>query len=624
MRTSRRSSILALGSVLLLGAARQVWADDGPTLYKQLCASCHDTGLARAPTRDVLQALTPERVLTALESGAMLSMASGRTGVERRAIAEYVTGKRFAEALATTPLPTAMCRPTPGEFTNPLAGPVWNGWGVNTQNTRYQDRAMAGLTAADVPKLKLRWAFGFPGELSADAQPTIVGGRIFVGTQSGTVYAMSAATGCVHWVFHAEAAVRAAVTVARLGASTGPAGDRHAAFIGDRAGNVYAVDASTGMLIWKVRVDEHPFARVTASPTFHDGRLYVGVASGEETAGAVADYECCTFRGSLVALNAATGERVWRTYTIEAPTRQAKNAIGTQLWGPSGVPIWSSPAIDTQQKAVYVTTGNNYSGPATERSDAFLAFALDSGKLLWSRQMTAADDWNTSCRLPDQVNCTNKQAPDFDFASPPMLVSLGNGRRALVAGQKSGMVHAIDPDREGRILWQERVGTGGINGGVQWGSATDGANVYVALSDLGRIPVPNSQATVPDPESGGGMFALRLDTGRRVWHTPAPRACRTRERCSPAQSAAVSAIPGVTFSGAIDGHLRAYSATDGKILWDFDTVRSYETTNGVPGRGGSLNVAGPAISGGTVIVNSGYVQNGMPGNVLLAFSVDGK
>jgi polyvinyl alcohol dehydrogenase (cytochrome) len=631
MRATRRSSISTM--CLLLGVASPAWADDGPTLYKQLCASCHDTGLARAPTRDVLQALTPERVLAALESGAMLSMASGRTGVERRAIAEFVTGKTFSAALSTTPSPQAMCRATPGEFANPLAGPNWNGWGVNTQNTRYQDRAMAGLTAAEVPKLKVKWAFGFPGELSADAQPTMAGGRVFVGTQSGAVYALSAATGCVHWVFQADAAVRAAVTIARVGAATSvvtsaatstATSERYAAFIGDRSGNVYAVNAATGALMWRVRVDEHPFARVTGSPTFHNGRLYIGVASGEETAGAVADYACCTFRGSLVALNADSGARVWKTYTIEAPRARAKNAIGTQLWGPSGVPIWSSPAIDVQRNAVYVTTGNNYSGPATAQSDAFLAFDMDSGTILWSRQTTAFDDWNTSCRLPDQVNCTNKEAPDFDFASPPMLVSLGNGRRALVAGQKSGMVHAIDPDREGRVIWQERVGTGGINGGVQWGSAADASNVYVALSDLGRIPVPNSQATVPDPEAGGGMFALRLDTGRRVWHTPPPRACRTRERCSPAQSAAVSAIPGVAFSGSIDGHLRAYSATDGKILWDVDTVQTYVTTNGVPGRGGSLNVAGPAISGGTVIVNSGYVQNGMPGNVLLAFSVDGK
>jgi polyvinyl alcohol dehydrogenase (cytochrome) len=250
---------------------------------------------------------------------------------------------------------------------------------------------------------------------------------------------------------------------------------------------------------------------------------------------------------------------------------------------------------------------------------------MSSGRILWSRQMTAADDWNTSCRLPDQINCTNLEAPDFDFASPPILVRLPSGRRALVAGQKSGMVHALDPDQSGEVIWQMRVGQGGINGGVQWGSAADLTAVYVALSDLGRIPVPNSLATEPDPHAGGGMFALRLDTGQRAWHTPPPAgACRERERCSPAQSAAVSAMPGVVFSGSVDGHLRAFSTATGAIVWDFDTVRSYETVNGIAGRGGSLNVGGPALAGGMLFVNSGYVQNGMPGNVLLAFSVDGR
>jgi polyvinyl alcohol dehydrogenase (cytochrome) len=589
-------------------------------LYKQLCATCHDTGLERAPTRDELQTMSPERVLDALESGVMLSMASGRTGVERRAIAEFVTGKSFSKALSTTPSLEALCRPAQTQFTAAANGAAWNGWGVDTSNSRYQERGAAGFAAADVPRLKLKWAFGFPGELSADAQPTMVGGSVFVGTQSGIVYALSAATGCVHWFFKADAAVRAAVTVGRIEPSAGP---RFAAFIGDRSANLYAVDAGTGQLIWKKEVDDFPFARATSSPVFHNGRLYVGVASGEETAGAVADYECCRFRGSLVALNATTGEQIWKSYTLPEARPTRKNRIGTQLWGPSGAPIWTSPAIDVKRNAIYVTTGNNYSEPATPNSDAFVAFDLNSGRILWSRQVTADDAWNTSCRLQDKINCDNVDAPDFDFASPPILVNLANGRRALVAGQKSGVVHAVDPDRDGEILWQTRVGKGGINGGVQWGSAADQSNVYVALSDIGRIPVPNSQATEPDPKAGGGMFALRLDNGRQVWHTPPPP-CGDRKRCSPAQSAAVSAVPGVVFSGSVDGHLRGFSTSNGAILWDFDTVRTYETINGVAARGGSLNVAGPAISGGTLFVNSGYVQNGIPGNVLLAFSVDGK
>jgi polyvinyl alcohol dehydrogenase (cytochrome) len=611
----------ACGFALLFLSAAPLTAEDGATLYRQICARCHDPAIDRAPNRDALQAMSPERILAALETGPMISMTSGRTAVERRAIAEFVTGKSFGRALVTTPSPQSMCAARTGNVGNPLAGALWNGWGVNTSNTRYQDRAMAGFTAAEVPRLKLKWAFGFPGDVAADAQPTMAGGRVFVGSQSGNVYALDAATGCVHWFFPAAASVRAAVTIGRVETNGGP---REAAFIGDRVGNVYAVDAATGKLLWKTRADEHPLARVTGSPVLHNGRLYVPVASGEETAGATSDYECCRFRGNLVALNSATGEQIWKTYTIAEEARPTrKNKIGTQLWGPSGAPIWASPAIDVKRNAVYVTTGDNYSDPATLTSDAFLAFDLDSGKLLWSRQMTTADAWNTACRLDDKTNCPDSNGPDFDFASPPILVALGNGRRALVAGQKSGVVHAIDPDRDGAILWQTRVGKGGINGGVQWGSAADESNVYVALSDIGRFSIPNSQATEPDPRAGGGMFALRLDTGERVWYTPPP-SCGERKRCSPAQSAAVSAIPGVVFSGSVDGHLRAFSTTNGVIVWDFDTVGPHRTVNEVPARGGSLNGPGPIIAGGMLFVESGYAANGIPGNVLLAFSVDGR
>jgi polyvinyl alcohol dehydrogenase (cytochrome) len=622
MRAAVRSIRFAPGAlVFAMLAAPPLFAEDGASLYKQLCASCHDTGENRAPTRDVLLSMSAERVLAALENGPMISMAAGRTGTERRDLAEFVAGKSFSQALDTVPSAQAMCRPGSRVPSNMLAGPRWNGWGVNTSNTRFQDAAAAGMSAADVPRLKVKWAFGFPGELSMDAHPTVAGGRVFIGTQSGVVYALDAATGCVHWFFKAGAAVRAAVSIGRVSTS---GGTRQLAFIGDRSGRVYAVDAATGVQVWTVKADDHPFARVTASPVFHEGRLYVGVASGEETAGAMADYECCRFRGSLLSLDAATGRQIWKTYTIaEEALPRSKNSAGTQVWGPSGAPIWSSPAIDARKNAIYVTTGNNYTGPATRTSDAFVAFDLKSGKLLWSRQMSAADDWNGSCRLPGKVNCTNADAPDFDFASPPILVTLAGGRRALVAGQKSGVVHAIDPDREGQVLWEQRVGKGGINGGVQWGSAADSSTVYVALSDIGRIDVPGSAATEPDPNTGGGLFAFRLDSGQPVWHTPAPP-CGTRKRCSPAQSAPVTVIPGVAFSGSVDGHIRAYSTTDGAIVWDFDTVRPFDGVNGVSARGGSLNVAGPAVSGGMLFVDSGYVQNGIPGNVLLAFSVDGK
>ncbi|MGH9145910.1 MAG: PQQ-binding-like beta-propeller repeat protein [Vicinamibacterales bacterium] len=595
-------------------------APDAATLYQRHCASCHDGGNERAPSRDALRTMSAERVLAAMESGSMITMANNRSAAERRAIAEFLSGKTFSGDLVTKPSPQAMCPEAGGVF-DPASSSQWTGWGANTSNSRFQDAASAGLTAADVPRLQLKWAFGFPGDLQSHAQASIAGGRVFVGSWGGKVYSLSAATGCIHWFFEAAGSVRSAVSIGRIGTGA-PA--RYVAFFGDATATAYAVDAATGALLWKTKVDDFPVARVTGSPRFHNGRLYVPLASGEEAAGALPTYECCRFRGSVVALDATTGKQIWKTYTIDEPKPTRKNKSGAQLWGPSGAPVWSSPTIDAKNNALLVTTGNNYSDPPSSMSDAFVALDLDSGKVLWARQMTAADAYTAACRLPDKTNCADSNGPDFDFSSPPILVTLPDGRRALIAGQKSGIVHAIDPDRRGETLWQVRVAQGGTMGGIQWGSAADGSNVYVAVSDIGRIMLNYSNNTDADPKRGGGMVALRLESGERIWYTPPP-GCGGRRRCSPAQSAAVTAIPGVAFSGSVDGHMRAYSTTDGKILWDIDTIRSYQTVNGVPAQGGSLDGPGAAVGDGMVFFNSGYpTAGGMPGNVLLAFSVDGK
>jgi polyvinyl alcohol dehydrogenase (cytochrome) len=349
------------------------------------------------------------------------------------------------------------------------------------------------------------------------------------------------------------------------------------------------------------------------------------VSSSEEGTGSLTDYECCKFRGSVVALDAASGKQIWKSYTIpEEPRPVRKNARGTQLWGPSGAPIWSSPVVDETRRALYVTTGNNYSDPSTATSDAFVAMDLDTGRILWTHQVRERDAYVSACRLEDKTNCPEAKGPDFDFAASPILVALDSSKRALVAGHKSGNVYAVDPDRQGASLWETRVGEGGSMGGVQWGSAADGQNVYVALSDLGRVMLTYTQFTDADRTRGGGTFALRLADGSRAWHAP-PVPCDARPCCSPAQSGAVTAIPGVAFSGSLDGHLRAYEAATGRIVWDVDTVREYETVNGVPGKGGSLDGPGPVVAGGMLFVNSGYtVDGGMAGNVVLAFSVDGK
>ena len=605
--------LLPVAALIVFGVP--VFAQSGEALYKGSCASCHEGGMDRAPTRAALKEFSAERVLQAMETGAMVSMASRHSAAERRMIAEFVTGKTLSDKLVDVPSPESMCKAGP---TPDFSKVSWNGWGQNSSNTRFQDAANAGLKASDVPKLKVKWAFGFPGEQSVMAHATVVGGRLFIGSPGGKIYSLDAATGCIHWWMQATGAVRNAIRIERVN-------NVAMAFFGDQAANVYALDAATGKQLWKVKADDYPVARVTGSIAYNNGKLYVPVASGEEVASTGPSYECCKFRGNITALDAATGKQFWKTYPLmQPPQATKKNVLGTQLYGPSGAPIWSSPAIDTRRNAIYATTGNNYSDPPSRMSNAFLAMDLDTGKLLWSRQMTEQDAYVSACRLPDKTNCPDSNGPDFDFSSGPILVNLTNGRRALVAGQKSGMVHAINPDQQGEVLWQTRVGKGGTMGGVQWGSATDGVNVYVANSDVKRIMLTYSTSTDADPNQGGGMFALRLSDGKQVWTTP-PAACGTRPRCSPAQSAAVTAIPGVAFSGSVDGHMRGYSTANGKVIWDFDSEREYKTVNGVPGRGGSIDGPGPVISGGMLFMGSGYVgAGGAPGNVLLGLSVDGK
>src|SRR5208282_5150440 len=361
--------------------------------------------------------------------------------------------------------------------------------------------------------------------------------------------------------------------------------------------------------------DAHPAATITGTPNYFKGRLYVPVSSGEEQARRRPGYECCTFRGSVVAMDAASGKSIWQTYmAAETPSPHGKTADGHTIFAPSGMAIWSSPTIDAAKGRIYVGTGDNYSEPDTQTSDAVVALDLKSGKLLWSSQFDKEDIYKIECGTPPRANCAEPTVPEFDLGASPILVQPRHGKRVLLLGQKSGLVYGVDPDARGKLLWYQRAGEGGLLGGVQWGPASDGGSVYVAVSDLAF------QGRGPDPSKGGGISAYSVADGKLLWKTPPP-GCGDRRPCSPAQSQAVSAIPGAVFSGSIDGHLRAYAAQDGKIIWDFDTARSFDAVNSVPAKGGSLDVGGPVIAGGVVVVVSGYPGFGaMPGNVLLAFA----
>jgi polyvinyl alcohol dehydrogenase (cytochrome) len=298
-------------------------------------------------------------------------------------------------------------------------------------------------------------------------------------------------------------------------------------------------------------------------------------------------------------------------YTIPTPPAPTKKtSIGTQLYGPSGSAIWSAVTVDPKRKLLYVATGDAYSHPDDGSSDAIIAFELKTGRRAWVRQVLKGDVWLTACAqqaAPKSETCPENMGPDFDFGANPILRRMKNGKDIIIAGQKSGIAWAFDPDKKGEILWQQRVGRGSSTGGVQFGPAADDQHGYFATSDqpLGR--------------EAGGLTALALATGEKVWSVRP--GCPAEGACAPAQSAAVTVIPGVVFSGSLDGMMRAYATKDGALLWEYNSVRDYVTVNGVQGRGGMINGPGPVVANGLFFLNSGYAAIGgnAPGNVLLAF-----
>jgi polyvinyl alcohol dehydrogenase (cytochrome) len=614
-----------LPMVMILTLSAQVLsAQDGAAIYKERCASCHDAPEGRVPAISAIKAMSGEAIYLALTSGPMRTQAQGLSMAQIFALLGYIapTGAANAPSLERTCKEDSSTASV-AALKSALNAPRWNGWSTSATNSRFQDAASAGLTASNVPALKLKWAFNLGAVTIARSQPTIVGGRVYLATVTGAVFSLDAATGCTQWGFKANQV--------RSGIAIGEASDTPAVFFPDAGGTVYALNAATGALIWQVRPVDHMATMATATPRVHNGVVYQPLSSFEEVLGGNPNYQCCTFRGSVVALDAATGKKIWQTFTIpETPEPTRKTAAGTQLYGPSGAGIWSTPTIDEQRGVLYVSTGDNYSDPPTKTSDAVLAMNLETGALLWSRQMTENDAFNIGCSTAQRTNCPEANGPDFDFGQPPILVRLGGEKRALVIAQKSGLVHALDPDQNGALLWQTRAGQGTALGGSQWGSASDGEKIYVAISDIGIGTRPDAASpqgfrSFLDPKKGGGLHALDLKSGKIVWSAKPSPCVEGRANCAPAQSAAVTAIPDVVFSGSIDGHLRAYSTTTGTVIWDVDTAREFETVNGKPARGGSMDVAGPAVVNGMVFVNSGYGQwGGMPGNVLLAFSVDGK
>jgi polyvinyl alcohol dehydrogenase (cytochrome) len=607
--------------------------------FLQTCAVCHGR-VDRAADLTVLQNLSPEKIYETITTGSMKAQAANLTNEQKIKIAEFVSGRTLGVAESgDASRMSNVCASNPPVRSEPSA-PAWNGWSPDVlTNTRYQPSKAANMSPAAVARLQLKWAFAFPATYSTYGEPTIVDGHVFIGTDSGYIYSIDAATGCVHWSFQAQAGLRTPPMIAPIR----PGSSRMAAFTGDIRGNVYSLDATTGELLWKVPVDPHPLSRIMAALKVYDGRVYVPVANREETTSAGYDYVCCTSRGLVAALDTATGKQIWKTYTISETPGPRKNSKGVDFIGPSGASVWGTVALDPKRRAVYASTGNAFSEPDVGRSDAVIAMDMDTGKILWVQQVEYGDVWhNANCpggpppagfpprsagRIPAMRSqagrgaeggrgggagrgaqpaarpapppyyyCPDLKGPDWDFSAGVMLVNLPNGKSLVVAGQKSGVVWAFDPDQKGALAWKSDISRGEI----LFGAAADDEYGYFGMS-------------------GGALTAVRLKDGLERWNTyidPQPSMASHR-----GITAAVSLIPGVVFTCGLDGMLRAFSAFDGRSLWEYDTTQPVKTVNGVAGKGGSIGSAGVTIVDGMLYVTSGYIGflNGQPGNLLLAF-----
>ena len=580
--------------------------ESGWATFQTQCAGCHGivTPIGDAPLAWTIRTMTPERIVAALQG----KTHQGRTlsDIQARRVGEFMGGRPLGskDAGEAKAMPN-QCAANP-PMTDPAQSPGWNGWGNDLANTRFQPAAAARLTAADVPRLTLKWAFGFPHGETSNAQPTVVAGRVFAASDNGYLYSLDAKSGCVYWSYQQGSIVRNSPTV---GAVSGQGSARWAVFLGDGHAYVHAVDAQTGRQLWRVRVDEHPVARITAGVKYHDGRVYVPVSGSEEFSAGNIDYPCCTSRGAVVALDANTGKQIWKTYNVGEPKPWKKNPNGVQLYGPSAGGIWAAPTIDTVRGALYVGTGDAVTPPESPLTDAVVAMDLNSGKVLWTWRSVEYDLFMGGCTGPTRSEaCPSPMGPDFDIGNSPILVTLAGGKRAVIAGLKNADIVALDPDANGKLLYLVNplgakpgtLGRGG-RGAIVWGGATSEGRVYYGTG-------------------AGGLAAVQAATGMNAWVFSAPGLAGGRAGLG----AAPTAIPGVVFEGAADGQLFAVGAADGKQLWQFNTAQDLETVNKVKARGGAISTSGAVVVDGMVYVSSGYaiISGASAGNLLLAFGVN--
>jgi polyvinyl alcohol dehydrogenase (cytochrome) len=530
--------------------------------------------------------------------------------------------------IATAMLCLSLCSGTLANICSPEVAaaidlsPNINGWGINNKNHRFIAESDAGISKDSLALLRVKWVFALPDTESPHSQPFITPDTVFIGDEPGIVYALDRETGCEKWRFDADTTVRTALRFVTYETNGKP---NNVLTFGTAGGEVFGVNPLTGQQLWRIKADGHAKTMVSGSPIDHNGVIFQPVSSWEAFWAVNPFYTCCTFRSSVIALNPASGELLWRSYMIKDEPRLVKeNLLWPDHYGPSGAPVWSQPTLDAKRNRLYVGTGENYSSPSTDTSDAIVALDLSTGEMLWHQQFLASDSWNVACASPLNSNCPEENGVDLDFGAPPILVTI-DGRDIILAGQKSGAVYALDPEQNGKVIWQKKPGNGGKLGGIHFSMGVDEARgvLYVPISDR---PV-DMLGQNPEGEMNPSLHAFDIASGKKLWSTPAPNICidddgDVIDGCYPGLSAAVTVTENLVFAPSLDGHIRVFDAHSGAHIWDFDTRVEFDAVNAKKASGGAIDLGGVYLDDGQLFVNAGYGTLGqLAGNAFIVLEL---
>lgn len=623
-----RAAGLRLVGLLAIGMASAVSAqsdagDDHPGLdvYQQNCAFCHGGGDARAHSLDALQQMDADSLAYALTEGVMAIQGRALSDQDRRAVIDWLAVD-VADDDPNAWYAAQYCSADQRAVNVASQIISFSQVGADGEATRYLSAGQAGLELADMENLELAWAFGFPGVTGLRASPVILEDTLYYSAATtNRLFALDVDSGCVKWVYESPVPLRSSVSIGQVGEE-----GRHVLVFGDARAQIHTVDAETGEGIWVVNAQADPgVGSITGAALLHDDLIIVPISASGVGAGANPRHECCAGRGAVTALDAVTGERVWTYFTMPPADYTGEvNSLGVPLRGPSGAPIWTTPSVDEKRGLVYVTTGENTSLPATETSNAIIALDIATGESVWVFQGIPNDVWNMACSTSGGThgpNCPDEEhsiLKDWDFGGSAVLVTLADGTDLLLAGQKSGHIWAVNPGN-GELVWVQRAGDGSPLGGNHWGIAVDKERAFLPINDP-HFPAMDDYTPVP------GMYAYNLANGEPLWHHEVTADCKGREEMMPVcgEKYGLSATPlvvdGGVISAALDGRVYIFDAADGRIVFEYDTARSFDTVNGVDARGGSIDSHSVAAGAGMVFIGSGYGSfNQVPGNVLLAF-----